>query len=132
MPRKRSEWVETVEEFPSLQPGVWYVMLVVGVARCASPRGIRVVLEHLGAEQSGRRHELILSLPIRAGNGFFAACGLSVVAGQAIRPEEVVGRQVQARFAPGVPNSTPEVVAFAPVRGGGATDQQASASGDVS
>lgn len=137
MPRKRSDWVVTVAEYAKLRSEELYRMLVVSVSRCAAPQGIRVVLEHLDAEQAGRRHEVLFLLPLRVGGGvameFFSACGMVMGAGQSFAPQRVVGCEVLARFAPGPAGEAWKVVSFAPVpvSGGGAEGKQAAAPADA-
>lgn len=97
MPRP---WFETITDFPDLTDKP-YACCVVDVVKHHSPLGIRVILEHTGSSQLGRRHEAILPLPCRPSgptSEFFRACRLDVEVGSSVKPTQCVGKVVLVRF----------------------------------
>ena len=109
----------TVEDYPQLDPKRWYLLCVRNISRAAGKAPeIRVKLAHLDAEQAGRVHDILLSLPLRPGNltaEFFHNLGFSIDVDQSIRPHEAVGRRVLARFGLDTNTNSFQVVEFKPI-----------------
>ena len=98
MPRA---WIETVSDWPSLIPARLYQCRVREVAKQASSKAIRVLLEHLDDEQAGRVSEAVLPLPIRPeglGASLFRATSVDVAVGAKLSPKDLTGRVVGVRF----------------------------------
>ena len=108
-----------VEDHPQLDPKQWYLLCVRNISRAVgkAPK-IRVGLAHLDAEQAGRVHDILLSLPLRPGNltaEFFHNLGFSIDVGQNIRPREAMGLRLLARFELDPKINSFHVVEFKPI-----------------
>jgi len=99
MPKK---WCITVEPFPDYSEGRAYSMKVAKVSRSRSPKGMRVVLEHLEQDQLGRQHEAILPLPVRPSGqvaDFMRATGTEVTANRELSPSDAEGAAIKVLFS---------------------------------
>lgn len=88
-------------DFPALNAATGNRVRVISVEKSVEPSGIRLVIEHVDAEQAGRRHELVLGPPFRPGSlaaQLFEAAGISCAPGSRVAPKELVGRVVTAFF----------------------------------
>jgi len=110
MPRKPKEWIETVEDFPTVKAEHPYRVRVVTVEKSHAPPGFSVTIEHLDAEQLGRRHTFVLQpiRPMGVTAMFFTACGFSIAPSAEIKPKDAIGRTIHIAF--NVENNQP--VAF--------------------
>lgn len=112
------KWIESVEEYPALQPERWYRLRVVSIEKDRTRRAILIDLEHLGGDQAGRRHSgAALGLPVRpaglTADFFRAACGQDAVAvGKAIAPKDALDAILLARFAASPDHKDWQPVAF--------------------
>jgi hypothetical protein len=112
VPRK---WLETVRPWPALDSCASYPLRVTRVEKCADPPALRVELEFTLAEQAGRRHSVLLPLPIRPAGltcDFLRACGLDAAPGKTVAPRDALGKAVLARFAPSQDAGPWQVVGF--------------------
>jgi len=110
MPRK---WLELIRPWPRLVRNRPYSCSVIDVRKVS--QGIAVELAHLDEPQVGRRHTLVLQLPLRPeglGPQFFRACGMVLAEGERIAPEEAAGAVVSVRFD-NIKAADPTPVAFA-------------------
>lgn len=116
MPRP---WIEKVEDHPPLRPNTHYLVRVADVRKHRNPPGIGVKLEHLGADQAWRTHDLVLPVPVRPAGittDFFAACSFRVAVDQEIQPRHAVGHVLQARFAHDPDTGDYLVIEFRPAK----------------
>ena len=114
MPRA---WEVIVEPYPEMDAERDYLVSVLAIKKSKAPRGISVVLEHVDGEQVGRKHSIILPLPIRPDGitgDFFRACGMAVAVGGRLTPRDAIGVAVNARFIHADPEEDCRVVAFSP------------------
>ena len=98
MPRK---WIETIRPWPKLKGHDTYRCRVLDVQKSDAPPGIVVELEHLNAPNVGRRHSILLPLPMRPeglGPQFFRACGEEVAEGARLAPRDVIGSVIAVCF----------------------------------
>lgn len=114
MPRA---WEILVEPYPEMDADRDYLVSVLSIKKSKGPRGISVVLEHVDGEQAGRKHSMVLPLPIRpdgiAGD-FFRACGMDVAVGGRLTPRDAIGVAVNSRFIHADPEEDCRAVAFSP------------------
>jgi len=99
MPRP---WEIPVQPYDDLTENDSYPAKVVSVSRSKKPAGIEVVIEHLDEKQRGRRHTIILPLPLRPDNlatRFFKAAGLDASVGMKIVPREAMNAVMLLKFA---------------------------------
>jgi hypothetical protein len=111
MPRK---WLEPIRPWPRLVRNRPYSCRVIDVRKAS--QGIAVELVHLHEPQVGRRHTLVLPLPLRPeglGPQFFRACGMVLADGRRIAPKDAAGTVVSVRFD-NIKATDPTPVAFAP------------------
>lgn len=114
MPRA---WELLVEPHPTIDTGRDYLMLVLSIKKNKGSQGIAVVVEHLDGDQAGRKHSIVLPLPIRPSGitaEFFKACYMEPIVGRALLPKEVIGRTIKARFMREEEDGTYNVRAFSP------------------
>lgn len=121
MPRK---WLEPVRPWPRLARNKPYSCRVSDVHKV--PDGIAVELAHLDEPQVGRRHTLVLPLPLRPeglGPQFLRACGMVLAEGERIAPEDAVGAVVSVRFD-NIKAANPSPIDFAPCSTANSTTQE--------
>lgn len=114
MPRK---WLVPVKPWPTLPQHITHPMQVLDIRKAR--KGMLVALEHLGNEQAGRRHEIVLPLDIYPDNltaRFLRAAGLDLAVGGRVCPTEAVGKTVLVTFGPTEADRDPQPTAFHPIK----------------
>ena len=112
MPRP---WHLNVEPWPRLNETAWYALAILSVRKAG--KAIELEVEHRDEEQLGRRHTLLLPLPVRPEGAladFFRACGQEVGVASKLDPRATVGKTVEARLC-SCPDGTVQAIAFRPL-----------------
>jgi len=113
MPRP---WRLRVEHYPEYVEGRWYLVEPYEIEPSAD--GVRVSLRHRDRAQEGRRHDVILPIPLRPcglANEFFQAAGIAVVAGGTVDPKAALGVPMRVRLAQAENVTDWVAAAFAPL-----------------
>ena len=112
MPRA---WELLVEPYPAIDEHRDHLVSVLSIKKNKGSHGITVDMEHLDGEQTGRKHSIVLPLPIRPAGitaEFFKACCMEPTVGKALLPKDAIGIEITARFLPSDQGGHYKVVSF--------------------
>jgi hypothetical protein len=112
MPRRKKIPTVTVEAWPDMIAGHLYPAVIKDCTLDKAPSRLRVTTENRGISQRGRRHEMLLSLPVRPGSRacrLFVACGIDAnQVGTQITIDRIIGCAIGLRYSGRTDDGTEE------------------------
>ena len=112
------KWIEEVKPYPQLRKDRLYRVRVVDISKNGESDAMEVTFEFLDSNQSGRRHRIPLSLPIRPDGltaEYFRSCHIGITPQAKISPRDTVGCEIAARFEQAADNLSWQPTHFEPV-----------------